>query len=308
MLFINNTHQLHTKFSSILEVLLLFKCEWKHKLHKKKTNISLPKTEMKSKTKWFLFFYFSLKSYTNTPFLWLQKTVVIISIDRFRNMPTKHNDSHIYFLCIGCNPQHCRSIFYAWVTARKQSLLVLSMHSTQRRENCSEWIETKKQGSGWVLNIILKSRSWEQTIVWIEATDITMYLLICSCDPGKNCNANLKRCVLTWYILLLFYLEGRCVTRDLCNGYPVFSAQLVNCFTLAFWLWNETSQMNCLFVKKLGFDSDTCNHIKSALLSTCSVPIQVCQFGKFQKPVDFSISNVFPPKTATYLSSKTWKW
>lgn len=48
--------------------------------------------------------------------------------------------------------------------------------------------------------------------------------------------------------------------------------------------------------KRLGFDSDTCNHIKSALLSTCSVPIQVCQFGKFQKPVDFIISNVFPLK------------
>lgn len=48
--------------------------------------------------------------------------------------------------------------------------------------------------------------------------------------------------------------------------------------------------------KKLGFDSDACNHIRSALLSTCSVPIQACQFGKFQRPVNFSIGNIFAPE------------
>lgn len=54
-------------------------------------------------------------------------------------------------------------------------------------------------------------------------------------------------------------------------------------------------------MKKAGFDSDTCNHIKSALLSTCSVPIQL---DKFQTPVNFRLSNIFTPKTATYLSAR----
>lgn len=49
------------------------------------------------------------------------------------------------------------------------------------------------------------------------------------------------------------------------------------------------------------------NH-KSALLPTCSVPIQAYQCGQFQNPVDFIISNVFPLKLPfIYLRSKGWQ-
>lgn len=68
------------------------------------------------------------------PFLCLEKTIII---DRLQKVFTNSDGSCIYFLCIGCKLLVDGSIFYAWVTAWKQSLLVLLMHSTQRRENCS---------------------------------------------------------------------------------------------------------------------------------------------------------------------------
>lgn len=94
-------------------------------------------------------------------------------------LSTKNND-RIYFLCIVCNPQHCGSIFYAWITARKQSLLVLSMQGTQKRENCWEWVETQKTRIGLgVENKSKQPQELETTTVWLQQqTWNWLYLLI----------------------------------------------------------------------------------------------------------------------------------
>ena len=113
--------------SSILAVLLFFKCEWKHKLHIKGLGGNQSEqTHTFSLTTKDCHHY----QYWQTPKTCSQKKIKIKII--------MNNDSHICFLCIGCNPRHCGSVFYAWVTARKQSLQALSMRGTQRRGNRSE--------------------------------------------------------------------------------------------------------------------------------------------------------------------------
>lgn len=76
-----------------------------------------------------------------------------------KNVLTESNDSCICFLRTECNPLHCSSVFYAWVTAGKQCLLVLLTHSTPRSENRSDWAETKSKflwrgvHRGWLVGV-----------------------------------------------------------------------------------------------------------------------------------------------------------
>lgn len=184
-----HTHQLYISIFFIpCSFIILQMWEKKH-TQKRGAILVCPSLRRRSKQN---DFYVFLKKTHKTPFLWPQKTVIIISIDRFQNMAmkkeikkNKNNDSQIYFLCIGWDPQHWAGIFYAWVTARKQSLLVLSMHSAQRRGNRSEWVETDKQDSGWVWKISPSNfRSWKQQ--WLDWSNMHYIVFFIDCDAAAT--------------------------------------------------------------------------------------------------------------------------
>lgn len=170
-LVLKNKYLLHSCSFIVLKMWL--------KTHKKRTNISLKETARKSKQNERTHLFSDYKRRLSLSVLTDSKTV------------HKNND-RIYFLCIGCNPQHCGSIFNAWITARKQSLLVLSMQGTQKRENRWEWVETKKMRIGLgVENKSKQPQELETTTVWLQQqTWHWLYLLISWSDLVKICGAN----------------------------------------------------------------------------------------------------------------------
>lgn len=96
-----------------------------------------------------------------------------------KHVHKKNNDSHIYFLCIGCNPQHCGSVFYAWVTARKQSLLVLSMHAAQKERKSfrASWDRKTRIWLGGEKEVGATSGVGDNNSL-TQATDITLFVFI----------------------------------------------------------------------------------------------------------------------------------
>lgn len=115
----------------------------------------------------------------------------------------------------------------------------------------------------------------------------------------------------TWIIsLLVFHYLERCSLQRLPCSFPPPVSSALNCFIFSpfgtemkYLKWITSLWQK----KKPGFNSDMCNQsqVQMHYFPPVQPPIQACQFGKFQKPVDFIINSI--SHSICHLCIKVWR-
>lgn len=175
-----------------------------------------------------------------------------------------NNDGQIHFLCIGRNPLLCGSIFYAWVTARKQSLLVLSSLATQE-ERKSFTVEAVEMGGEEQKSLWLEVEVWrnfrsqrQQKFDSCDRQPSLVFIDLSARPSYISCK----------YILQIFNVTALYLCFDRCFMHFKEDASFTSFF--AFWL-NESniSEMRSEAWWPIWcMQRSTCFHLKSLLMSS----------------------------------------